>query len=272
MIKNSISNILFSIGITLISLNLVGLFIDLRNEDIYHEKINNGFGLELTIKEFYSELDKVYDNSKLSDSTKIIKTTELVNKGLVYYWRDEGISKYNLTIPIYENYLLFLSRFIYPKIFKKYEFLDWQKALERGVGLSSQFAIIESEILNENGINSKIILLSGHIVVMTQYNSNNWMIVDPRYGVNIPFDITFIQNNVDIIEEFYIDKGYDSATVTELKENYKEEGNFIIKNADVYKGRSGIVESISYWLIWIIPITLITPYFKRKLYKIHSKE
>ena len=55
--------------------------------------------------------------------------------------QDEGI-------PIYENYLLFIASYRYPDEYLKYEFVDYRKAIERGIGLCSQQAIIVSEILN----------------------------------------------------------------------------------------------------------------------------
>lgn len=108
-----------------------------------------------------------------SNEEYIVKLNNAINKGIAHYWADEGILKYNIRIPIYENYLLFLASYTSPRLFRKYEYCNYRKAVERGIGLCSQHAIIISKILEENGINSKIIGLSGHVVTMAQIHKEN---------------------------------------------------------------------------------------------------
>tara|TARA_B100000787_G_C16120497_1_gene262441 strand:+ start:72 stop:872 length:801 start_codon:yes stop_codon:yes gene_type:complete len=260
-----IKKIIFTVGTILIILNLCGVLLNLRNEDIYNER-QNKFGIELREAHFYKELDYIF-NSSATDSSKIVATTYLVNKGLAHYWKDEGIHKYNLTIPLYENYLLWLGSYVFPKRYQKYEFFDYRKAIERGVGLCSQLSIIQTEILKEKGINSKIIGLSGHVIATAEYSPNKWIIVDPDYGVNIPFDIKTIESNTKLIEKYYHYEGYDSLLVATLKEFYNSEGNQIHNDAFSYSPRKALIEIISYWFIWIIPIFMILPFKKIKLFK-----
>jgi len=251
--------ILFILALLLIINNLIGVFVNLRNEDIFNENFSNKFGIKLTEEQFYDELEKIFESDQ-SDSFKAVNTSLLVNKSLAHYWRDEGINKYNLRIPVYENYILWALSYINKKEYQKHEFFNWKKAIERGVGLCSQHAIIVSEILNKNGINSKIIGLSGHVIATSDIKNNKWIILDPDYGVNVPFNIKDIEENPDIIAPYYSEEGYDTSRVNVLKRIFGKEGNRIVENAGVYCGKSGRVEKMSYWIIWIIPLILAIPF------------
>jgi hypothetical protein len=250
---------LFIIGLLLLVINISGLFINLRNNDIFQEKFTDNFGIKLSEKQFYSELEKIFSSDQ-SDSFKAISTSLLVNKSLAHYWRDEGISKYNLTIPVYENYILFSLAKINPGSYQKHEYLNWKKAIERGVGLCSQHAIIVSEILNERGIKSKLIGLSGHVIATSEIRENKWILLDPDYGVNIPFNIGEIESDTEIIEPYYKSEGYSSEKIETLKRIFGKEGNYVSENAAKYSGNRGKIENRSYLFIWFLPIILISPY------------
>ena len=104
---NLIEKILFILGFCLLIINIIGLFISLRNESIYKEKA----GINLTEKELYQRINKTVTDKK----EYITHLNEAVHKGIAHYWRDEGINKYNLRIPFYENYLLFLASYLDPE-------------------------------------------------------------------------------------------------------------------------------------------------------------
>lgn len=255
-----ITILLLFIGIFLFSINIIGLFIPLRNMDIYKLKIGKKGKITLTEKELYN----VINNRDLNNEKYIIVLNESIYKGIAHYWRDEGIYKYNLRIPIYENYLLFFASYIYPKTYKKYEFANYKKAIERGVGYCSQYSIIISEILKEKGIESKIIGLNGHVVATAKVDKNNnkWWVVDPDYCVVIKHSIEEIENNPEIIRNFYLKKGYNDETIDILIEIYRKEGNSIFESVKDYTGdKKYNNEYASYKLIWIIPLFFITPYF-----------
>ena len=154
----------------------------------------------------------------------ITNLNEAVHQGIAHYWRDEGINKYNLRIPFYENYLLFIASYLAPEEYLKYEFYDYRRAIERGVGLCSQQAIIVSEILLEKRIPSFIIGLSGHVVLRAQVDADRdeWWVLDPDYGVVIPHDIDIIEKNPKIIRSFYAQAGYKPKTIDSLGKIYEK--------------------------------------------------
>lgn len=249
--------VLTTIATALIIINCIGLVTSLRNSEIYSESstlFKND--ISLTEEEVIQELDK----KELSDKEYAIKANETINNGIAHYWVDEGISKYNLRIPFYENYILFTASYISPSSFEKYEYCDYRKALERGVGLCSQHSIILSEFLSANDINNRIVGLSGHVVVMAQIDAENdiWWILDPDYGVTIKYNLDEIEENPAIIREFYLKKGYSSENVDMLIDIFEKDGNSISTSDKTYcSNKKYYFERLSYISIWLIPILIL---------------
>ncbi len=254
--KNIFAKILFLFGVVLIGLNVYGLFIPLRNSDIYIEE-QTYFRDDITLTE--KQLLKLLKKNKETDEIFILKVNNAINKGIAHYWKEEGINKYNFRIPIYENYILFIASYINPTKFRKYEFSNYQKAIERGVGLCSQHAIILSEVLENNGIDSKVVNISRHVVVTAQVDKNKkvWWVLDSDYGVVIKNDIIAIEKEPDIIRPYYFDKGYDTLTVNTITNSYSKIIG-IYNSAFEYSGKKRYYfEKLSYIGIWLIPITFI---------------
>jgi hypothetical protein len=252
---------LFIVGVFLLITNIFGLFTSLRNPEIYNEK-KTGFANDITLTE-----DQVYSviNSDRSDIRKYVSNvTYAVNKGMADYWDDEGIDKYHLRVPFQENYLLFLASYIMPQKFQKFEFMDYHRAIERGVGMCSEHSIILSEVLNEKGIKTKMIGLSGHVGISAQVDekTDEWWVLDGLYGVVIPFSLDKIQKNPDIIGPYYSEKGYDTKTITALEGIYGAEGNFVEDGFGIgdYSILTNYFEKTTYILIWVIPLFLISPF------------
>lgn len=245
-------------------LNVPGIFLSLRNSSIYNETstiLNNDITLN------YVEMkQQIVRRANESDEEYVFRISKIIHDGIVNYWLDEGIEKYNLRVPIWENYLLYLVSFIKPDIYRKYEYANYNKAIERGVGLCSQQAIIVTGILNDNGIDAEIIALSGHFVLRAKVNENTWYVVDPDYGVVISHDIFEIEANPDLIRPYYGDlesklnasEGLSSRMVA----LYGHYGNVIYKNGVIgYFGKKRYYfEYLSYIAIWVIPLLMFIPY------------
>ncbi|MBI1923541.1 hypothetical protein HYR99_04745 [Candidatus Poribacteria bacterium] len=208
------------------------------------------------------QVKAIISHRDASDEIYAVKINDAINKGIAHYWRKEGIDKYKLRVPIYENYLLFLASYLYPSVYERYEFRNYRQALERGVGLCSQHAFILVGFLRENGIRCEPVGLSGHVVVTAQVDKSNdtWWILDPDYGVVIKQSLDEIEKNPEIIRPYYAEKGYDknsavTPSVDDLVRIYGKDGNYIGAGR-----RWGYIESLSYILIWVIPLGLVSPY------------
>ena len=164
--------ILFYVGILLLAINVYGLFKSLRNPAIYDEEktLHNRLG-DITIK--YPDIEKDFArHANETDKDFAIRMNTVVNKGMCHYWKDDGVAKYNLRVPVYENYLLYAAAYIDPKEYSKYEFSDYKKDLERGVGLCSTHSIVLKGILNKNGIDASLWDIAGHVVLRTKVSEN----------------------------------------------------------------------------------------------------
>jgi hypothetical protein len=246
------------IGIILIINNFVGVFVNLRNPAIYTDPTNE-FSNDITLTEaqFYQGLNQIS-----GDRAQVLtQMNALVNQGIAHNWHDYNVAKYNLTVPFYENYILWGTSFIYPDLFVKYQFVDYHRAVERGVGLCSQESFVLTGILRERGIKADIVGLDGHVVVTAPVDAAQkvWWILDPDYGVVIPNNIAAIENNPELIRPYYAAKGYTVKKVDTLVSYYGKEGNKVTDGIIGYSRFRYYYEYVSYAMIWIIPLILLLP-------------
>ena len=271
-----IITVLFLIaGIALLSLNVAGLFLSLRNPEILDEKnvfFKNDISLGLEDVE-----REIVRRPGEGDEHYALRMNRVVNQGLARYWSEEGIDKYHLRVPLWENYILYFKSLTDPERFLKYEFIDPGKALERGVGLCSQHAMILKGLLDQNGIETSIVPLDGHVVTRVKTAENRWIVADPDHGVIIPHDIYEIMDNPSLVRPFYEDvrDNYsnpdrpDLASIGErMAAIYGPVGNYVLPDLRLYKGYYlYALEYYSYIAKWLLPLLLIFPFMARTLKK-----
>jgi hypothetical protein len=251
--------ILFGAGVLLLVLNITGLFTSLRNPAVYKEHTPNRRPAAITVDQFYRQVDS-YHGDRRAYVTTVTKAT---GDAIAHYWEDSGTEKFHLRIPPRENYLLFLASYIYPAHYQKYEFMDYKKAVERGVGLCSECAIIETEVLTKHGIPAHIVSLNEHVVVEGEVDParHEWWVLDPDFGVTLPYDMAAIQADPARIRPYYIADGRDEQVVSLLESIFRREPPtaFVGDGATPYAPRKKVLEQLSYVFIWVIPIVLMLP-------------
>jgi hypothetical protein len=237
----------------------VGQFTSLRNQAVYQPGLDTIDGhIPLTEQQFFEKI--------AVDSTDPKAYALLVNKtvhlGLIQYWADQGIDEFHLRMPVNENYILYLASYIFPDEFTKYELLDYHQAIERGVGLCSEHAIVSTAILSEKGIPASLIGLGGHVVLQAQVDPyrNEWWIFDPDYGVVIPDNIDHVEKDPKLIAPYYSSAGYDQKTVNLLEQIYAPPENVkYTPGVAAFSPKKAVYEPLSYVLIWVIPLGLMFP-------------
>jgi hypothetical protein len=252
---NIIKQILFILGLILLAINFVGLFKSLRNEELYSEQNSSRIN-DVTIR-LEDAKKQIVRKKGESDKEFAIRINDVVSKSMSHYWKREDAKKYNMRVPVWENYILYLTG-----CFKKdnrYEYINYKKSLERGVGLCSSHSIVVKGILLRNGIDAQLWDIAGHVVVRAKVSGNEWYILDPDYGLVVPFDIEAIEANPEIVRPTYANladlyrKDYpDPYTTDHVVEIYGKSGNHI------YTYNAGF-EKFSYIAIWIIPLLLMLP-------------
>lgn len=257
-----IKKVLFFIGLFLLVLNVIGLFKTLRNPELYEEEkiIRNRIG-DVTIK--YPEIKSMLvKKDGETDEQFAIRINKVVNDGFAHYWKSEGIRKYNLRIPAWENYMLYAASYIDRENYERYEFSNYKKNLERGAGLCSSHSIVVKGVLKDNGIDAALWDIAGHVVVRANVDkaNNKWIILDPDFGVVVPHDTAAIQANPELVRPAYANlaaqyypDAKDPYTTDHVVEIYGPDGNHIYDVDNWF-------EYFSYWAIWILPLLLILPY------------
>lgn len=267
---------LFVIGAFLLSLNIVGLFKTMRNPAVHDEEITRRNRInDISIP--YPEIKKLLVKQEgESDKDFAIRINTVVKDGFIHYWKKEGIDKYYLRVPPWENYLLWIASYVNPKRYERYEFTDYRKNLERGAGLCSTHSTIVKGVLNDHGIEADLLDIWGHVVVRAEVDKGEWYMLDPDYGIVVPHDTAAIHADPEIVRPYYAElasqyyeDAIDPYTTDHLVKIYGRHGNKIYRVYNPW-------EKVFYRLIWIIPVALMAPfgigYFLSRRSKTEQKE
>ncbi len=257
--------VLFVTGAALMSLNIFGLFKTLRNPELYSETETRRVN-DVTM-EYPEFLDNLKKRAGEQDKDFAIRVNSVVKDGFLHHWEDDAIKKYYLTVPVWENYLLTLASVFKPKKYRKHEFSNYRKNLERGTGLCSTHCTVVKGVLNENGIEADLLDLGGHVVITARVGDEPDFILDPDYGIYIPFTRSQIEADPEITRPFYahIADQYkpgrqDRYTTDVVVSLYEKDRNHTYSTYNSF-------EEYSYIAKWIIPILLIFPFIYSRFRK-----
>jgi hypothetical protein len=255
-----LNKILLFIGLLLLVINIYGLFTTMRNPAVHQEEqyIRNRVN-DISIP--YPEiLDSLKRKDRESNVDFTVRINQVVNNGFIHYWKSEGTRKYHLRVPVWENYLLNLASIISPKKYGRYEFSKYKKNLERGAGLCSTHSTIVKGVLLDNGIKAELMDVGGrHVVVRAELNDTDTYILDPDFGVVVPYDTAAISADPELVRApygnlaaLYYPDAKDPYTTDLLVEIFgKKKYVYTVCNWFEY---------FSYWAIWFIPFLFMLPY------------
>lgn len=247
-VANLIAKTMIGLGLILMFVNLVGLFYRVHIEEehpfIPTREINTR---TLDEKSFWSAANKRLDESSKSYTDRL---TLLVNDRLI------NIDSYNTRPTLFENWLYFI--YVHLRYGGRAEYVDPGVAVRVGGGLCSQHAILMHQILKLNNINSRILALDGHVVNEVQVGINSqWLVYDADYGVITNSTLRLLEERPDILRLLY----HGKAEALEIEETIVN--SFISHNDNVhflsvfsFQPEMALVEKISYFAIWLIPIVL----------------
>ncbi|MBK8504615.1 MAG: hypothetical protein IPL46_21850 [Saprospiraceae bacterium] len=112
----------------------------------------------------------------------------------------------------------------------------------------------------ENGIEAELLDVGGrHVVVRAQLDETSAYILDPDFGVVVPYDTAAIQANPELVRmpyskmaALYYPDAKDPYTTDLIVEIFgKKKYVYTVDNWFEY---------FSYWAIWIIPLLLLMPF------------
>ena len=232
----------------------------------FRSYINNNYQQE--INSYSDTLQKINIELKKDNTFESLQNiNKIYNDGIAYMWPDQINS-----ITFSDNWILFLAQFLDPiltelnlqkestKAFSNFESYKYERALGRGFGICSQNAIGLSNLLNRLGnINSRVVGLGRHVVVEVELEHKT-IILDPSFGISIPFSIIYAQNNLDNVKKYYHNTAEPEIFIT-YNENENvyipTKGNYIYTNNYKKQKLMRNFEILSDYLNILIPIILL---------------
>jgi hypothetical protein len=264
---------LFFIGTLLLIINILGIIINPYDVKKYQRfaRINDTFvsynyALKSIIKLKYEHEQLM---KSLSIEEEILLFNYIVNLVFARISNLEGI-KYcgeNLyAISFYDNWILALkTQIIYPDY--RYEFADPYRTLKTGAGFCSQQSMAVVEILRELGYKAGIVDLNGHAVSWVKGKKGIY-ILDPDYGVILPFDLEYACSHKDDLLKYYKNMKQNFSTKNRINEANKIADIYYANKGRKFEYKEGVDgfygpgykawEDLLYRLKWIIPITIIS--------------
>lgn len=255
-----LSKTLLFIGIILLVINISGLFKTMRNPELYtlentiHNRLN-----DVVIK--YPEINEMLKRKPNENNIDFAcRINSVVHDGFAHYWREAGVDKFHERVPVWENYLLYTASYLNPKKYRLYEFSNYKKNLERGVGLCSTHSTVVKGVLLDNGIKAELLDVGGHhVVVRAELNDTATYMLDPDFGIVVPCDTAAVTANPELARAPYSKMA--DLYYADAKDPYVTD--FVV---EIYGHKKHVYtidnwfESFSYWAIWFIPFLLMLPF------------
>jgi len=253
LIKTFIVILIFISGVALTTLNIYGEFQNIRTSVFFDDELRFNNDQPAEFQSTMSQLAKLEGESDLQFSKRV---TKVIAAGLAHiHWERYEAEKFNQLIPIWENYFLyFMGKFSGIPEFKKYHFANYERSLERGIGICGDASMVLSQVLTNNNIMNNIITFPEHVVVSAKFDTQE-KVFDPDFGVSLPFSPDEIMQSPSLVNDYYINAGYFDYDIKAFNRIYNnsfqrwdEVKHFITKKY--------YFEKFSYWLKWPLPILL----------------
>jgi hypothetical protein len=209
-------------------------------------------------------VDNLLNDTAISDDAFVGKINALVHENIAHYWPSDPAE--SLRVPFTQNYLLYLASYVKPSIYRNYEYCSYTRALQRGVGLCSEAAIVVTDILGRKGIEAHMVYFNGHVVTIAKLpdsNGGHWLYLDPYYNVIIPTDFDSLNRNPDLVRPYYEASGLDQGDIDALVGFMKNTPNRLftagVTGYTDCNWKKITVRKTAEVAKWILPILLLMP-------------
>lgn len=246
---------LLATGLLLTLLNIVGLFMSTRPTHVEEKDLR-------FVKTNYKTSTNVFKNYNRNANERVSDYIARVNH-LVYQsffhitWNEQKDTyKYNQSVPVFENWLLYLLSFTGIEHFKKYHFANFKRSVKRGIGVCGDACMILSEMLSKNNINSVIVTFPEHVILLVHLNNEQW-VLDPD------FDVYFSLNNKADLKNLnhdaldsYRERGYSEYELEELQRIYSAPYQEW-ESVKALMTKRYYFETLAYTIKWLVPAALM---------------
>ena len=255
-ITNYVCYLLIVLGGLLTAVNLYGLNKDIRPQGLFEADLRFNNDISLNYEETAQGTQRAEHEDDLHYAKRL--STVIANGIAHIHWdKEQDTTRFNQLIPIWENYFLyFMGRFSGIPEFEKYHFANYERSLKRGIGICGDASMIMSQLLNKQSIENQIISFPGHVIIAAQNQNGTEIMLDPDFGVAIPYSISEVKQSPILAKPYYLQQGYTEEDVKFFSMEYA-------KDSERWDGVSHFItkkyyfEKITYFLKWPLPLLMI---------------
>ncbi|PVY78314.1 hypothetical protein C8D92_102355 [Tamilnaduibacter salinus] len=249
---------LFVVGFVLLGVNVYGLSQSIRKPDLGSDSQllrfvpDNVWSYEKSIE----KIENLKEKKSYSDLAE--KANYIVNKSLVHpKWFRVDPYEYRQLIPLWENpYLYAIGEFSSLPQFNRYHFADYERSIERGIGICGDASMVLSSILDKFGVSNRIVSFKGHVIVEYKDENGRHFLLDPDFGVVIGRSLEVLVSDPQKIKNVYYEKGYSEKEVENLVDIYKTPYS-IFDDTYHFMTKRYWFEYATYIFKWLIPVLLV---------------
>ncbi|MDO3722578.1 hypothetical protein QVZ43_12695 [Marinobacter sp. chi1] len=242
------------LGLLLLLLNIYGLSKSLRVGELDDSELRFSGDRPIPFSEAMENIKILPGESRIE---YVIRQNKNVDDALAHInWNETDPSEHNLRVPIWENFILYFMGLLsgIPE-YQRYHFVQYDKSIERGIGICGDASMTLSTILSKNNIENEILTFPGHVVVTASIGDRAF-VLDPDFGVTLNMTADELKNRKSEVVEAYRSAGYGILDASRIV-------NILSADHQIWSGPSHFIrnkyyfEYLSYWLIWGIPVSLI---------------
>jgi hypothetical protein len=210
----------------------------------------------LTYQDAKQEIQR---NPDEGDQEYAARITNVISQSLAHiHWaKEQDTTRYHQLVPIWENYFIyFMGKFSGIPEYEKYHFANYDRSIERGIGICGDASMIMSQLLDKQGIKNQLLSFPGHVVLSATMPDKNEYIFDPDFGVALPYTVQQVNSSPKLIEPFYQQAGYttkDAQTISRSLGGEFERWNGVTH----FITKKYYFEKVAYWLKWPLPLIMI---------------
>ncbi len=244
------------VGLALLALNLYGVFFaSLRAPDAVGYRDFAG-SVTLPYAESVARLEAIPDGDAVS---LVTQATRVIHEGIAHLDPADvarfGPDRLHMTVPVWENYLLFALAYLKPDTYRDYEFCSYRRTLERGVGRCGQQSLALVDFLSRRGLPTGFVDLGGHTVATADVGKGDWILLDPDYGAVIPFSIAQAEKAPESVIPYYWN---DQVVRRQAYRVFDAQDNKVmIGGPSARWKRACPIEQVAYLLKWLLPGVLV---------------
>jgi len=247
----------FTIAICLLVANVYGLTQSLRPEGLSPDVLRFGkLDVTLDSSQLIEQIERKVNESKLEYATRLTYTHAA---GVAHVeWDEYDPDRFYQRVPLWENYILFAMGHVsnIPE-FERYHFSDPRKSIERGIGICGDASMTISSLLNEQGIENKIVTTPGHVMVEAKIDGHSY-ILDGDFGVVLENGFDYYQKHPDeMIKAFQSQLGRINDGEISIANNIAERGFTRWNGTQHFVTRKYYFEKLAYPLKWLTPLLLL---------------